>query len=50
MAMPMYKCVFLVNGRRTEQVVAANNPIDARKLVESQYSGCKVLIITVNRV
>ena len=50
MPMSRYKCVFYVNGRRTEQIVAANNSIDARKLIEAQYSGCKVQFITVNLV
>ena len=45
-----YKCVFYVNGRRTEQLVAAYTSMDARKLIEAQYANCKIQFVTVNRV
>ena len=42
MAMSQWKCIFSVNGKRTETVVAAYTSIDAKKIVEAQYSGCKI--------
>lgn len=40
--MYQYKCVFSVNGRRTEEIVSAQNTIDAKKLIESRYFGSKI--------
>ena len=40
--MPKWKCVFSVDTRRTEQIVSATTRIDARKIIESQYRGCKI--------
>lgn len=37
-----YHLVFTVDGRRTEQDVSAFMMSDAKKLIESQYSGHKV--------
>lgn len=37
-----YKCTFYVNGVRTEQVVSAVSQIDARKIIEAQYSNCRI--------
>lgn len=37
--MKQFKCVFRVNGVRTEQVVSAWNSADAKKLIEAQYCG-----------
>ena len=50
MAMPQYKVVFRVNGSRSETVVSANSSTAARKLIEAQYAGQKVSIISVTRV
>ena len=40
--MPKWKCVFSVDTRRTEQIVLAPTRIDARKINEAQYRGCKI--------
>ena len=50
MAMSQYKCVFSVNGRRTEMVVAANSSIDAKKIVEAQYGGAKITWWSCNKI
>lgn len=34
---------FSVNNRRSKQIVSANTSFDAKKLIESQYSGQKVV-------
>ena len=38
----MYHIVFLVDGRKTEQNVSAFSSLDAKKLIEAQYSGHKI--------
>lgn len=40
--MDKYRCEFSVNGIRTEQIVSAYSTIDARKLIEYQYSSCNI--------
>lgn len=49
MAKPQWKVVFTVNGRRSETIVSADTSYDARKLVEAQYAGQRVIFISVNR-
>ena len=47
--MNRYKCVFMVNGTRTEQIVNANTAFEARKLVEAQYGGAKIVWVNVSQ-
>ena len=49
MAMPQWKVVFTVNGRRSDTIVSANSSYDARKLVEAQYAVQRVSFINVTR-
>lgn len=49
MAMPQWKVVFTVNGRRSETIVSAYTSYDARELVEAQYAGQRVIFIIVDR-
>ena len=49
MAMPQWKVEFRVDGRRSEIIVSAYTSFDARKIVESQYSGSRVTIIRVSK-
>lgn len=37
-----YQIRAMVNGHMTETIIAANTEQAARKLFESQYSGCKI--------
>lgn len=39
----MYHAVFSVDGRRTIQDVSAFSIADAKKLIEAQYTGHKVI-------
>ena len=48
--MNKYKFVFTVNGRRTEQIVAASCQLDARKLIEAQYPNCKIVILSYTKI
>lgn len=48
--MHQWKCVFSVNGTRTETIVSASNSFDARKIVESQYTNCKIQWVNVTRI
>lgn len=48
--MNQYKVVFTVNGRRTEQVVSANDSMSAKKLIEAQYSNCKITFYDCRRI
>lgn len=47
--MSQYKVVFSVNGRRTEQYVNAFNTNDAKKIIEAQYAGQKIIFFSVNQ-
>ena len=38
-----YKCVFSVNNRRITQIVTANNTIEAKKIIELQYRGLRLI-------
>lgn len=40
--MQQWECVFSVNGTRTQTIVSAAGPSDAKKLVEAQYPNCKI--------
>ena len=42
-AMFQFKCKFSVDNHMTTQIVTANSQFDARKLVEAQYSGKKIV-------
>lgn len=48
--MNQYKVVFTVNGKRTEQVVSAFDMAAAKKLIEAQYSNCKVSFFDCRRL
>lgn len=37
-----YKCDFSVNNRRMTQIVYASNEMDAKRMIEMQYRGCKI--------
>lgn len=38
-----FKCKFSVDNHMTTQIVSANTSIDARKIIELQYSGKKIV-------
>ena len=38
---------FKVDGKETEQRVSAITATEAKKIIEQQYSGCKVTIINI---
>lgn len=48
--MKQWKIVFHINGRRFETIISANSHMDARRLLEAQYSGSKVVIFSVTQV
>ena len=37
-----YRCDFSIDGRRVTQIVAANNEMEAKRIIESQYRGCRI--------
>ena len=45
-----YKCIYSVNGAKTEEIIIANGPIDARKIIEARYSGAKITWWSCNQV
>ncbi len=45
-----YKCVFYVNGIRTETIVNASSWDQAKKLVEAQYSSAKITSFNATRL
>ena len=45
-----WKIEFTVNGIRTEAIVSANSSIDAKKLIEWQYSGQRVCVFNYTRM
>lgn len=45
-----YKVVFTLNGRRFETIVDARTSNDAKILIESQYAGSNVRVLTTTRV
>lgn len=38
-----YKCVFSANNRRITQIVTANNAMEAKKIIELQYRGLRLI-------
>ena len=54
--MMRFKCIFDVydaSGRyvgRSESVVSASDPYSAQRLVEAQYTGCRIIWISSNPV
>lgn len=48
--MRQYKCVFLVDNRRTEQIVTADSQFNARKLIEAQYTNSKITWLSATPV
>lgn len=48
--MNQWKVDFSVDGRRSQQIVSCFSSIDARKLIESQYSGSKITIWSITQV
>ena len=45
-----YKCIFTVNGVRTVEEVSARSVYDAKKLIQYQYQGCKIVFWSVTRI
>ncbi len=41
---------FSVNGKRTSQIVSAFSSIDARKIIETQFAGNKIVIWNIIKV
>ena len=50
MAMHQYLCSFSIDGKRTEQIVSANGMLEAKKIIEAQYKGCRITWWNVKRV
>ncbi len=48
--MQMYRCVFSVNGVRTEQMVKAQSSIEAKKLIAASFPGARIVWWSCNRV
>ncbi len=48
--MGKYKCVFYVNGIKTETIVVANSIDQAKKLIEAQYGAAKITNFFATRV
>ena len=45
-----YKVRFLLNGIQSEQIVSTVSDYQARKMIEAQYSGSKIIIQVVTRL
>lgn len=41
---------FSVNGVRTQQIVQARTPSDAKRLIQAQYSGARIALWYVTRI
>ena len=41
--MRQWRCVYSVNGTKTEEIVSAFTSFDAKKLVEARYPGSKII-------
>lgn len=37
-----FECSFMVNGRKTVEIVSANSQIDAKKIIEARYAGSTI--------
>ena len=48
--MNKYKCEITVNGTRTSATVTARTPMEAKKLVQMQYCGARIIWWSVVRV
>lgn len=48
--MRKYKIEFTVNGIRTEKIVTANDPYNAKKLIEAEYPNCKIQFLNWTEV
>ena len=46
----MYKCVYTVNGHRTEEIVSASSTSAAKALIQAKYAGCKIMWITCTKI
>jgi len=45
--MRQHLVTFIVNNKKTEQVVSATGPSEAKRIVQDQYAGSKVTIVNV---
>ena len=45
-----YRCDFSINNHRMTQIVYANNEMDAKRMIEMQYRGCKIQWWNTRRV
>lgn len=50
MAMPKYEVNFMVDGRRTQEIVSAFSYGEAQKIIEAQYSGAKITFLGWKRL
>jgi hypothetical protein len=48
--MIQFKCVFSVDGRRTEEIVSAKMTMEAKAIIESKYRGCKITWWSCSRI
>ena len=48
--MNRYKVRFLLNGIQSEQIVGAPSDYHAKKMIEAQYSGAKIIFLGVTRL
>lgn len=48
--MEQYKCEYTVNGVRTVQIVTARTPSEAKRLIQMQYAGCKIIWWSYSRI
>ncbi|MEG0409218.1 MAG: hypothetical protein RR623_10130 [Bacilli bacterium] len=48
--MAKWEVNFSINGKRTNQIVSAFSSIDARKIIEAQFSGSKIVIWNIIKV
>ena len=46
--MIQFKCVFSVDGRRTEEIVSVT--MEAKAIIESKYRGCKITWCSCSRI
>lgn len=48
--MHLYRCIFSVNGTRTEQTVKAQSSIEAKKIIEASFPGARIVWWSCNKV
>ncbi len=46
----MYKCIYTVNGHRTEEIVSARSSSDAKALIQAKYAGSKIVWHTCTKI